>query len=129
MFFVLDVLDSRKFYESLTYYLKILDIFKGGEPNANHILIARLAKNGYLRTIFTTNFDLLIEKALEKEGLKKKKDFDVYYDEEQFSTIDFDNMQDGIVRIFKIHGSIDNIDSIRTTMSAIASKILSDKRS
>ena len=47
---------------------EILEIFQNGEPNTNHILIAKLAKNGYLKTIFTTNFDLLIEKALEKEG-------------------------------------------------------------
>jgi len=61
---------------------KILEIFEKGEPNTNHILIARLAKNGYLKTIFTTNFDLLIEKALEKEGQKRDKDFEVYSDEE-----------------------------------------------
>ncbi|OGW10534.1 MAG: hypothetical protein A2W75_08795 [Nitrospinae bacterium RIFCSPLOWO2_12_39_15] len=124
-------LPFEAFMESLsenTDISKILDIFKDGEPNINHILIARLAKNGYLRTIFTTNFDLLIEKALvEKEGLKEDVDFKRYYKEEHFSEIDFDNLGDKI-RIFKIHGSADSKDSIRTTLKAVASKTLSDKR-
>jgi tetratricopeptide (TPR) repeat protein len=106
---------------------KIIDIFKGGRPNTNHILIARFAKKGYLKTIFTTNFDLLIEKALEKEGLKEDVDFKRYYNEEHFSEIDFDNLDDKI-QIFKIHGSADKEDSIRTTLKAVARKTLSDKR-
>ena len=108
--------------------LKILHIFEKGEPNTNHVLIARMAKNGYLKTILTTNFDLLIEKALEKEGLKRNKDFEVYYDEGQFSGIDFEDIEDKVIRIFKIHGSVDNQDSIRTTMKAVASGTLSDRR-
>jgi len=107
---------------------KILDIFEQGVPNTNHILIARLAKNGFLKTIYTTNFDLLIEKALEKEGLIRDKNFKVYCDEEQFSRLDFESMDDKIVRVFKIHGSVDNRHSIRTTLKAVASKTPSDRR-
>jgi len=106
---------------------KIFEIFENGRPNTNHILIARLARNGYLRTIFTTNFDLLIERALEKEGLKEGIDFERYYNEGHFSEIDFDNLNDKI-KIYKIHGSADNDDSVRTTLRAVASKTLSDKR-
>lgn len=105
---------------------KILDLFKYGEPNTNHVFIAKLAKYGYLKTIFTTNFDLLIEKALENEKLKRNKDFKVYSSEEEFPEIDLDNIN--IISIFKIHGSIDNENSIRTTLKAVASKSLSDKR-
>jgi tetratricopeptide (TPR) repeat protein len=105
----------------------ILEIFQNGEPNTNHILLAKLAKKGYLKTIFTTNFDLLLEKALQKEGLKENVDFKRYYNEKQFSRIDF-NKSDDKIAIFKIHGSIDDRDSIRATMKAVASKTLSDKR-
>ena len=70
---------------------KIIDIFKRGEPNTNHIMIARFCKKGYLRTIFTTNFDLLIENALEKEGLRENVDFKRYFNEEHFSEIDYNN--------------------------------------
>lgn len=108
--------------------LKIFDIFEDGLPNTNHILIARLAKNGCLKTILTTNFDLLIEKALEKEGLKRNEDFEVYYDEDQFSRIDFENIDDGIIRIFKIHGSTEDKKSIRTTLTDVANKKLSGMR-
>lgn len=107
---------------------KLLDIFEQGTPNPNHILIARLAKAGYLKTIATTNFDLLIERALKKEGLIRDKDFRVYYNEEQFSEIDFEKIDDGIIRIFKLHGTVEARESIRTTMKAVASRILSDKR-
>jgi len=110
-----------------TDIFKILNMFADGQPNINHILVARLAKMGYLNTIFTTNFDLLIEKALESEGLKENVDYQRYYDEEHFSSVDLENSGDG-VRIFKIHGTIDDIDSIRTTLEAVASKTLSDKR-
>lgn len=105
---------------------KILDAFKGGDPNTNHILIAKLAKNGYIKTIFTTNFDLLIEKALEKEGLEKGRHFEIYFNEEQFLEVDFNNLNK--ISVFKIHGSIDDENSIRTTLKAVASMTLSDKR-
>ena len=39
MFYVIDVLDSRKFYESLTYYLKIIDIFKTYSEKLPQIII------------------------------------------------------------------------------------------
>ena len=105
---------------------KILDIFKDGEPNTNHLLIAKLAKRGYLKTIFTTNFDLLIEKALEKEGLERGKDFNTYCNEEQFSEANYDNLDK--ICIFKIHGSVDHENSIRTTLKMVARKTLSNKR-
>lgn len=107
---------------------RLLDIFEQGTPNTNHTLIACLAKAGYFKTIFTTNFDLLIERALEKEGLIRDKDFRVYYDEKQFSGIDFEKIDDGIIRIFKLHGTVEARESIRTTMKAVASKALSEKR-
>lgn len=112
--------------ESITVS-EILDIFKDGKPNTNHIWIAKLAKSGYIKTVLTTNFDLLIEKALEQEGLKRNKDFDVYFSEEEFSKIDFNNIDDNI-KVFKIHGSIEDKNSIRTTLKAVANKSLSDKR-
>lgn len=42
----------------------IYDIYGQGEPNTNHLLLAKLVKADKLRTIVTTNFDKLIEKAL-----------------------------------------------------------------
>jgi NAD-dependent protein deacetylases, SIR2 family len=114
----------------------ILNIYGLGEPNTNHIFIAKLAKNGFINTIYTTNFDLLIEKALENEGLKENIDFKVYYREEDFDDIDtiFENGDSNFIRLFKIHGSVrvnsNTIDlvSIRTTIKSVSNKALSDQR-
>lgn len=38
-------------------------------PTKAHLAIARLAKEGYVRVILTTNFDRLLEKAFEFEGI------------------------------------------------------------
>ena len=95
-----------------------------------------MAKYGFINTIYTTNFDLLIERALEKEGLKENIDFKVYYREEDFADFDtiFKNGDSTIIRLFKIHGSVringEAIDlvSIRTTIESISNKALSDQR-
>lgn len=39
------------------------------EPTKAHRAIAQLAKEGYIRVILTTNFDRLLEKALQAEGV------------------------------------------------------------
>jgi NAD-dependent SIR2 family protein deacetylase len=39
------------------------------EPTRTHGAIAKLVKNGYIRVILTTNFDHLLERALEAEGI------------------------------------------------------------
>ena len=38
-------------------------------PTKAHLAIARLAKEGYVRVVLTTNFDRLLEKAFELEGI------------------------------------------------------------
>ncbi|MDR2005436.1 MAG: SIR2 family protein [Prevotella sp.] len=39
------------------------------EPTKAHKAIAKLAKDGYIRVILTTNFDRLLERALDMEGI------------------------------------------------------------
>ena len=51
----------------------------------------------------------------------------MYSEGEQFSEINFENIPE-IIRIFKIHGSADNTKSILTTLKAVSSKALSEKR-
>jgi NAD-dependent SIR2 family protein deacetylase/Tfp pilus assembly protein PilF len=106
---------------------RILDIFRHGEPNSNHVLIARLAKRGYLKTVVTTNFDLLIENALIKEGWREGVDFERYYREEHFSATTPEEPGEGFM-LFKLHGSIDNPETVRATLAAVASRSLSEKR-
>ena len=41
-------------------------------PTKAHIAIARLARMGYIRVVLTTNFDHLLEKAFESEGITRQ---------------------------------------------------------
>jgi tetratricopeptide (TPR) repeat protein/NAD-dependent SIR2 family protein deacetylase len=125
--FMQSIFDPQIISDEHLRVLKVLDVFRQGEPNSNHIFIARLAARGFLKTLVTTNFDLLIETALAKEGLVEGVDFDRYFTEEHFSEANFDRLGERLT-FFKLHGSIDDSESIRTTVAAIASRTLSDKR-
>lgn len=106
--------------------LKMLALFRKGKPNLNHVLIARLVKEGYVRWVITTNFDLLIEKALMNEGLRRGSDFKVYCNEKQFAKMNLNNFNGAY--IVKIHGSIDNIESVRATFQSVSDTTLSKIR-
>ena len=104
---------------------KIFDIFNLGEPNTNHFLLAKLAKAGYISTICTTNFDLLMEKAFDSEGLIREYDYRVLYKEEDLDRIDWD---DNTIRLIKIHGSVEDKDNMAITLGQVASQVLSRQR-
>lgn len=106
----------------------ILDIFQRGEPNATHLFLARLAKNGEINMIGTTNFDLLLERALVGEGLREGKDFRVYRREDDFAKVVHEGRIAGPISIIKIHGCASDTTTIRTTMRAVASRALSRAR-
>ena len=129
-----EIIESDLPFEAFMEYLSessdisnILNIFVDGKPNTNHVLIAKLAKYGYLKKIYTTNFDLLIEKALEIEGLIKNKDFEVRFYEYDFLDLDLISRESKI-QIYKLHGSVEDENSIRTTIRSISNRSLSDKR-
>lgn len=52
----------------LAKLIDALRLLKGGAPNANHWLLAALARAGSLRLVLTTNFDDLLERALIEEA-------------------------------------------------------------
>jgi len=63
---------------------RLYEVFKAldtGKPNANHQIIARLAKAGLLKACFTTNFDVYIERALRAEGVE----FDLIVENDEFT--------------------------------------------
>ena len=95
------------------------------EPNTNHMMLARLVATGKVRTIVTTNFDQLIEKALEQQGKQAGRDYDVIYREDDFERIDW--AQDRC-RLIKIHGSIDDKQAMAITLSQVAKQELSAAR-
>ena len=97
----------------------ILDIFCLGEPNINHFLLAKLAKKGYLTTIFTTNFDTLIEKAFVAEGLVENEDYEVIFRDAAYASLDWD---DDKLRLIKLHGSIHDQSNMAITIKKIATQ-------
>lgn len=106
--------------------LKIIDYYAScDKPNAQHFFFANmLIKGNY---IITTNFDLLIEYALIKLKIPKKKIIPVitYNDFQQYSD-PAKLMKDGFKPVYKIHGSPVNLitgentkDSLITTIQAL----------
>ena len=88
------------------HLLTVFQLLEAGEPNANHIAIAKLAKAGTLKGILTTNFDIFIERALTKENVPFKtvvtaEEFSAYYDSgcKEFA-------------VLKIHGTVDRPSTI-----------------
>jgi tetratricopeptide (TPR) repeat protein len=72
----------------------LLDVFAGRGPTAAHVLLADLVARGWVRTIATTNFDELIERAI---GFPS-------------------------VSLAKLHGTISDPRSIAVTMEAVAGR-------
>ena len=105
-------------------FFELLEIFKKGIPNTNHIFFAKLAKAGLLKTICTTNFDTLIEQAFEKEKLKKNIDYQVFSKEEDFGKIDWNDK----IKIIKIHGCITDKENMVVVMKRVAAQEYSEQR-
>ena len=105
---------------------ELLDIFDKGEPTLQHKFIAELMVAGNVRTVVTTNFDRLIEKALlDAKGWKEDIDFRVCYREEDFNVMDWET---GKPIIIKIHGSAHDRKSMAITMRQVAGTIYSGPR-
>lgn len=100
---------------------EILDIFDIGEPNTNHELIAELIGKGLIKTVVTTNFDRLIEKALINKSLFPGTHFTVYATEEQYSNIDWNDSE---VKIIKLHGCVSDKKEMAITLQAVANKAI-----
>ncbi|MCL2722224.1 MAG: SIR2 family protein [Treponema sp.] len=95
----------------------IMDMFANGEPNTLHNILAQMISNGWAAELYTTNFDCLIEQAFEANGLMKKH-YGYFYDEKGFAKLSKSTYSKNVI---KIHGTIDNKESIRTTLETITS--------
>lgn len=103
----------------------ILEIFSKGEPNTNHDLIAEILNSGYVKTVMTTNFDTLIERALTKIGLNEGVNYQVFSTEEEFKNIDW---KSETIKIIKIHGCISNKKEMAITMELVARRIINQQK-
>ncbi len=79
------------------------DYFKDKEPGEAHRLIVKMVSMGLIRFIITTNFDTLLERALDAEGFHDK--YSVLSTEDHIKSSDtWDKVE--VCRIYKIHGDI-----------------------
>lgn len=95
----------------------ILDVFELGLPNSHHILYSKLLKKGVLNSICTTNFDLLLEKALVVEGYEEGVDFDKYHTEENFRNFYWVSHKP---KLIKLHGCVSDQNEIGITLDIVA---------
>lgn len=88
-------------------YFQALTALRGTAPNGNHVAVARTARRGLIRHIISTNWDGLIEAALEQEGVP----FQVFRTNEEFAACDPDADPPGVC-VYKIHGCLTVPESI-----------------
>ncbi len=113
-------------------YLRLLNLFERGEPNATHSFVAKLVKLGLVKNVYTTNFDLLLETAFSRQGLVEGEHYVRFYNKEHFEMLDHKTITEALgdkAGLFKIHGSADEPASVTTLLTLVASKILSVSRS
>lgn len=97
-----------------------LEVLRQGEPNANHMLLACLARRGKLSHLITTNFDLYLEQALALAGVKHK----TFIGEENISDsaplreIPTIGAAAGF-RLVKVHGTLAHPSSIQATLEQV----------
>ncbi|MFX1236788.1 MAG: tetratricopeptide repeat protein [Promethearchaeota archaeon] len=111
----------------IDYELEFMDYFEfGTEPNLIHYFLAKAIIEGH--AVYTTNFDYLIEHALEKLVPQDKisQIFPVITETDyEFNQDPFKTHKNGMFPLYKLHGAKKNIitniktrDSLITTMSA-----------
>jgi len=103
--------------------LKIIDYYGQCKiPNKQHFFLAEMIKNGHF--VLTTNFDFLIEYALQETGVSKEQIVPV------ITRDDFEKFQDpyelfeqGKKAIYKVHGSTKNIITKEDTKKSLVATI------
>lgn len=103
----------------------LLPVFKGGFPCGSHLLLAQLIRQGYLNRVCTTNFDCLIESALERLGLNNGEHYRALCSEEELGGGDSWGAEP---LLLKVHGSVSKPETIAITLRAVSSNRLSGPR-
>jgi len=89
-------------------------------PNINHCFIVDYSVKNNV-PIFTTNFDILFEEASKKLGYEHKVVLPYTEDEKDvIKSFENNKIKKNIAYIFKLHGTIDSIQTLHTTMTSIS---------
>lgn len=97
--------------------LESLGFMRKGIPNSNHRFLAQALKDGYSKSVLTTNFDCLIEKALAEIGIN-----DLLIDDNGNALPPFDR-----ISIFKLHGTIEKPQSLIATLNQYGRESVSSR--
>ncbi len=81
------------------------------EPTLSHQLIASLAKKKFISLVLTTNFDNLLEEALQREEI----DFKVISDRDAYAL----NQKGNVFTIWKLHGDLKQPQSLCVTQKDV----------
>jgi len=101
--------------------LEAMRIFEAGEPNNNHRLLGWMLREGLIDSIFTTNFDSLIEKDLIENQWRPGFDFQVQKTDSDFTS-------NSNPAIYKLHGSVDPLESITVIIDEVGKGLSARKR-
>lgn len=104
----------------------LLDFYGSGEPNCNHYLLQALAVSGRVRDIYTTNFDVLIERALASADWTNGREYKVLHEDGSFSSVG--GGDGGEPLLIKLHGSIQEPGSVRTILRDVSARAVSRAR-
>jgi tetratricopeptide (TPR) repeat protein len=96
---------------------EVLAVFGAGQPSRHHVFIARLAKRGMLKAIFTTNFDPHLEDACAEEGMERGRDFEVCSNHAAFAALVWPPERP---RIVKLHGTVEDPEKLAITVARVA---------
>jgi hypothetical protein len=95
-------------------YFRVLQVLDSDRCNANHEVLADLAGAGLLRAIITTNFDRLIELALDRRGVPYR----VFATPESFEQLaEVLNSADGPLPVIKAHGTVTDPTTMVDTLA------------
>lgn len=92
-------------------------------PSTGYKKLALLIKNGFFRAAFTTNFDNLLEKALQLQGLVINDDFEVLVLGKDHENVihskirDLLRAKDQTFLVLKLHGGLHYPSTLRVTES------------
>lgn len=95
-------------------YFRVLSVLDSEAWNDNHAALAALAHAGILRAIITTNFDRLLERALDSLSV----DYEVFATPESFERLtDVIARKDHGLVLIKAHGTVEEPSSMVDTLA------------
>lgn len=94
------------------YFTFLLNIFKAENPSSNHQFISNCIKANLVSSVFTTNFDDLLQKELDKWEIN----YETYFTQKHLQSISLNDKS----QIVHLHGFIRSKRTIATTIERVA---------